>query len=126
MNKIIYLLSFVFVLTITANAQKKISGKVTDKSGQPIRGALILEVGTSSNKTISSADGTFELQTTKTNVIDVLIADAKCKRVNATGDGALVIGQTAFCVFGKAITSRMESHPTNNVISLSRPNATPP
>lgn len=91
MNKIIYLLSLVFVLTITANAQKKISGKVTDKGGQPIRGALIQEVGTSSNNALSKEDGTFVIQTTKVNVIEVVLADAKCKRVIANGDGDLKI-----------------------------------
>ena len=91
MNKIIYLLSFVFVLTITANAQKKISGKVTNQDGQPIRGALIQEVGTSSNNTLSKEDGTFVIQTTKVNVIEVVLADAKCKRVTANGNGDLKI-----------------------------------
>ncbi len=91
MNKIIYLLSFIVGLTLTTNAQKKISGKVTDQTSQPIRGALIQEVGSSSNNTLSKEDGTFVLQTIKTNVIDVVIADAKCKRVNATGESALII-----------------------------------
>ena len=91
MNKIIYLLSFVLGLTLTANAQKKISGKVTDRTDRPIRGALIQEVGTSSNNTLSKEDGTFVLQTLKVNVIELVLADAKRKRVIANGDGELTI-----------------------------------
>src|SRR3990172_11791866 len=38
-----------------------------------------------------------------------------------TRDGASVIGQTAFCVLGNAITSRMDCMPVRMAVSRSRP-----
>jgi filamentous hemagglutinin family protein len=43
-----------------------------------------------------------------------------------TGDGAPVIRSLAFCVFGKAITSRIESRPPKSITQRSIPSAMPP
>jgi len=43
-----------------------------------------------------------------------------------TRDGASVSGQAAFCVFGKAITSRIESAPVIIITNRSKPKAIPP
>ena len=43
-----------------------------------------------------------------------------------TSPGALVNGQLAVCVFGKAMTSRILSAPAINMTIRSSPNATPP
>jgi TonB-linked SusC/RagA family outer membrane protein len=91
MNKIICLLSLVIGVNLMASGQKKISGQVIDHTGLPIKGALIQEVGKRSNNTITNEDGTFVLQTIKADVIDVVIADAKFKRVIANGDSVLKI-----------------------------------
>ena len=44
----------------------------------------------------------------------------------STGAGASVSGQVPFCVFGNAMTSRMDSSPTSTAASRSSPNAMPP
>ncbi len=81
MKKVIYILAFVVGLNLTSNAQKKIIGKVKDQLGQPVTGALIYEVGISSNSTLSKEDGTFILNTLKADLIEVVYADAKSKQV---------------------------------------------
>jgi len=91
MKKTIYILGFIVGLTFTANAQKKIVGKVKDHLGQPIAGALIYEAGISSNNTLSKEDGTFTLNTLKANVIEVVYADAKSKVVKVKGDSRVEI-----------------------------------
>ena len=91
MKKTIYILGFIVGLTFTVNAQKKFIGKVKDQFGQPIKGALISEVGTSSNNTLSKDDGTFILQTLAADVIEITYADAKNKRIKSTGTDELEI-----------------------------------
>ena len=91
MKRTIYILGFIVGLTFTANAQKKIVGKVKDYLGQPIAGALIYEAGISSNNTLSKEDGTFTLNTLKANVIEVVYADAKSKEVKVKGDSRVEI-----------------------------------
>jgi len=46
--------------------------------------------------------------------------------LSLTCDGASVIKQVAFCVFGKAIASRIDSIPQISITNLSRPSAIPP
>ena len=46
--------------------------------------------------------------------------------VEATRDGASVMTQMAFCVLGKAITSRIDVAPVKIAVSRSRPKARPP
>lgn len=84
-------MGFIVGLTFTANAQKKIVGKVKDHHGQPISGALIYEAGISSNNTLSKEDGTFTLNTLKADVIEIVYADAKSKQVKVKGDSKVEI-----------------------------------
>ncbi|CAG4993826.1 Vitamin B12 transporter BtuB [Dyadobacter sp. CECT 9275] len=68
MTKLIY--SLLFILTIgAAHAQTfKVSGKVTDESGQPLIGAAVLEKGTN-NGTVTDADGRYQLTVGYVNAI---------------------------------------------------------
>lgn len=91
MKKVIYILAFVVGLTFTSNAQKKITGKIKDELGQPVAGALIYEVGISSNNTLSKEDGTFILNTLKADLIEVVYADAKSKQVRIKEDSKVEI-----------------------------------
>lgn len=91
MKKTLYILGFFVGLAFTANAQKKIEGKVKDQLGQPISGALIYEAGISSNNTLTKADGTFTLTTLKADVIEVVYADAKSKEVKVKDDRKIEI-----------------------------------
>jgi TonB-linked SusC/RagA family outer membrane protein len=91
MKKTLYILGFFVGLAFTANAQKNITGTVKDKFGHPIAGALIYEAGISSNNTLTKADGTFTLNTSKANAIEVVYADAKSKEIKVKGDSKIEI-----------------------------------
>src|ERR1700678_238760 len=57
---------------------------------------------------------------------DVTLIDSSFSWRGSTSDGAPLIGSTAFCVLGKAITSRSESVPQSIMQIRSTPNAIPP
>ncbi len=54
------LLSFIFLLGLSAFAQNKLTGKVFDENGKPLSGAFIFEKG-SMNGTTSGADGSYSI-----------------------------------------------------------------
>src|SRR5208283_3485649 len=61
-----------------------------------------------------------------TGLHDVTLIDSSFSWRGSTSDGAPLIGSTAFCVFGNAITSRNESVPQSIMQILSTPKAIPP
>lgn len=119
MKKVIYLLAFVVGLTFTSNAQKKITGKIKDQLGQPVAGALIYEVGISSNNTLSKTDGTFTLNTLRTDVIEVVYADAQSKQIKAEGNSEVEVELSRsdeIINFGNGQTTEMRK--TQSVITV--------
>ena len=56
----------------------------------------------------------------------VVLRESSFSCASLTGEGASVITQVAFCVLGKAMTSRMDSAPVRSIINRSRPRAIPP
>lgn len=63
----------VFLLSSTlAFAQNKVTGTVTDKSGEPLAGVNVLEKGTT-NGCITDLDGKYS--------IEVIIRKSKCSRI---------------------------------------------
>src|SRR6188474_3534661 len=60
MRKLFFLLGGVVIFAMQANAQRSVSGKVTDESGSPIPNASVLARGTTTG-TVTKADGTYTL-----------------------------------------------------------------
>lgn len=60
MKKLLLALSLVVFAVVGAMAQRTISGKVTDKNGQPLIGASVLVKGTTTG-TVSDIDGSYSL-----------------------------------------------------------------
>ena len=61
------LLCILGMCSLSAFAQQRISGTVTDAAGEPVIGANIVEKGTTANGTITDADGKFSLQVSRQN-----------------------------------------------------------
>ena len=61
MKQLFLLLAFVS-MSLTAFAQQKVSGKVTDSAGEPIIGASIVVKANNTIGTISDYDGNFTLE----------------------------------------------------------------
>ena len=60
-RKVMYLLCVLYVYTLTAFAQQRVSGTVTDAAGEPVIGANIMEKGVTANGTVTDVDGKFTL-----------------------------------------------------------------
>ncbi len=74
-----------------ANQKQKITGTVTDESGDPIIGANVLEVGVPTNGTVSDANGEFELNITPGASIDISYIGYVVQRVTTAGKSHLFI-----------------------------------
>ncbi len=61
MKSLLNLFLFVFLVSATVVGQHKITGKVTDESGEPIPGVNVIEKETT-NGTITNVDGVFNLE----------------------------------------------------------------
>jgi TonB-linked SusC/RagA family outer membrane protein len=59
-KRILSVLSLFLLITITASAQRKISGKVTDSNGNPVQNASVIVKGTSVG-TVTENDGSYSL-----------------------------------------------------------------
>jgi TonB-linked SusC/RagA family outer membrane protein len=57
--------------SLTAFAQKRINGTVTDAAGEPITGANVVEKGVTANGTITDADGKFSLNVGANAVLQI-------------------------------------------------------
>lgn len=60
MQKLLSLLMVLIVTVTSAMAQKSVTGKITDDSGQPLPGATVLVKGTT-NGTVSNSDGNYSI-----------------------------------------------------------------
>jgi len=69
---------------------KRITGTITDKNGEPIIGANIVEKGTT-NGTISDANGKFSLATQKKAVLVISFIGYQQREIVATGNSPLSI-----------------------------------
>lgn len=69
-RRLLYLLCILSIGTLTAFGQKRVTGTVTDASGEPIIGANIVEKGTS-NGSITDIDGKFTLTVPNNAVLKV-------------------------------------------------------
>jgi len=74
----------------TLQQKKKISGTVTDKTGEAIIGASVLEAGTS-NGTITDLDGKFELTTADNATLQISYIGYNTESVSLTGKTVLSI-----------------------------------
>lgn len=70
---------------------QKVKGSVTDKDGEPIIGANVLQVGSSSNGTISDVDGRFELEVPGDAVLKVTFIGYTAQEVKLNGRTSLTI-----------------------------------
>ena len=68
MKQLFLLLAFVS-MSLTAFAQQKVSGKVTDSAGEPIIGASIVVKANNTIGTISDYDGNFTLEVPSRSVL---------------------------------------------------------
>lgn len=84
MKKILFVLASLFV-AIAASAQTKVSGVVLDSSEQPVIGAGIVQVGKTSNGTVSDIDGTFTLTVPENASIQVSCIGYATKVVKIEG-----------------------------------------
>ena len=60
-RKIMCMLCVLSVYTLTAFAQQRVSGTVTDATGEPVIGANIIEKGVAANGTVTDVSGNFTL-----------------------------------------------------------------
>ncbi|MDR2470032.1 MAG: TonB-dependent receptor [Tannerella sp.] len=60
-RKIMYMLCVLSMCSLAVFAQQRVSGTVTDASGEPVIGANVVEKGVIANGTITDADGNFAL-----------------------------------------------------------------
>ena len=86
MKKILFVLVSLFV-TIAASAQTTVEGVVVDSSDQPVIGAGIVQVGKTSNGTVSDIDGTFVLTVPGNASIQVSCVGYTTKVVKIEGGG---------------------------------------
>jgi TonB-linked SusC/RagA family outer membrane protein len=77
--------------TATQQASRKITGVVSDNSGETIIGANVVEVGAAGNGTITDIDGKFELNVGTNASIRVSYIGYVTKDVNTTGKSQLEI-----------------------------------
>lgn len=68
MQKLLLLLMAFIVTISSAMAQKEVTGKVTDDTGQPLPGATIVVKGTS-NGTVSNSDGNYSILNVPDNAV---------------------------------------------------------
>ncbi|MBB2151666.1 SusC/RagA family TonB-linked outer membrane protein [Pedobacter gandavensis] len=76
------------VITITAYAQQKVTGTVTEKSGQPIPGVSVTEKG-SKNGTSTNADGKFSISVKKGATLVFSSVGLGTKEVNVGNNASL-------------------------------------
>lgn len=74
-----------------SSQKKKVKGKVTDSTGEPIIGANIMEEGTSSNGTITDIDGNFELNVSSNATLKVTYIGYCTQQVAVEGRTSLAI-----------------------------------
>ncbi|HBG41709.1 MAG TPA: SusC/RagA family TonB-linked outer membrane protein [Porphyromonadaceae bacterium] len=81
--------------------KKEINGKVFDKTGQPVIGANIIEVGTTSNGTVTDMDGNFSLSV-ETNAI------IRVSYIGYISHDILTVGKTTFDIVLQEDTKSLE------------------
>ncbi|MGI6573474.1 MAG: TonB-dependent receptor plug domain-containing protein [Fermentimonas sp.] len=74
-----------------ANQKQKITGTITDESGEVIIGANVVEVGVPTNGTVSDVNGEFELNITPGASIDVSYIGYVPQRVTTAGKARLFV-----------------------------------
>lgn len=77
--------------TQQSSQKKRVKGKVTDSTGEPIIGANIMEEGTSSNGTITDLDGNFELDVASNATLKVTYIGYRTQQVAVKGRSSLAI-----------------------------------
>lgn len=70
---------------------KKVKGRVTDKSGEPIIGANVLQIGAVTNGTITDVDGNFELEVPDNARLKVTYIGYATQEVAVNGRSSLSI-----------------------------------
>jgi TonB-linked SusC/RagA family outer membrane protein len=95
MRKIAILIAVLFGSTVAVFAQTTIKGKITDsKDGAPIAGASI-KVRGENKLAISNNDGTFEITTKSSKILDVSEIGHFSQTVTYTGKGNLIVSLVA-------------------------------
>lgn len=77
--------------TQQSSQKKRVKGKVTDSTGEPIIGANIMEEGTSSNGTITDLDGNFELDVASNATLKVTYIGYRTQQVSVRGQNTLAL-----------------------------------
>src|ERR1700720_904468 len=91
MRKLFLLLSL-FVSTLAVYAQKTITGKIADnKTGTPLAGASVKVKGTKKG-TSTSSDGTFTIQATPHDILEISIIGYAAQSIPVTEASTLTIG----------------------------------
>ncbi|SDD36443.1 TonB-dependent outer membrane receptor, SusC/RagA subfamily, signature region [Mucilaginibacter pineti] len=85
-----FALLFFSLITITAYAQKTVSGTVTEKSGLPVPGVSVSEKGTS-NGTATGTDGKFKLTVKPGAVLTFAFIGLKTKEVTVGDETNLTV-----------------------------------
>lgn len=91
MMKKVFLLIVSLFFAVNALAQTKVKGVVVDSSNQPLIGAGIVQVGNTTNGTVSDIDGSFSLNVPETASLQVSCVGYTTKIVNIEGRTQLTI-----------------------------------
>lgn len=83
--KKVFLLIVSLFFAVNALAQTKVKGVVVDSSNQPLIGAGIVQVGNTTNGTVSDIDGSFSLNVPETASLQVSCVGYTTKIVNIEG-----------------------------------------
>ena len=89
--KKVFLLIVSLFFAVNALAQTKVKGVVVDSSNQPLIGAGIVQVGNTTNGTVSDIDGSFSLNVPETASLQVSCVGYTTKIVNIEGRTQLTI-----------------------------------
>lgn len=77
--KKVFLLIVSLFFAVNALAQTKVKGVVVDSSNQPLIGAGIVQVGNTTNGTVSDIDGSFSLNVPETASLQVSVSAIRRK-----------------------------------------------
>jgi gliding motility associated protien GldN len=120
-----FVLIFVFTifsgLSITANAQKKVSGKVVDSKGAPVTDATISANGVTST---SGADGSFKISVSRGKNVVVSKSGYDTSRVSYSGESLLNVTLNAIITNASNSSKKVDSLPIPKAVpSLRRDGA---
>ena len=89
-NQFLLLITGLFFLTLTSFAQQTITGKITDNNGAPLAGVSVKVKG-SARGVVTNSAGTFSIQATATDVLEITYIGYKKQSVSVGSSTALDI-----------------------------------